>query len=74
MFGEFVGWTESIIAFLVYAIVGFVLLYAIRYLVDLALFPRVKLSEELAVDRNIGAAFIEGAALISVSLILFFAI
>ena len=74
VFGEFVGWTESIIAFLVYAIIGFVLLYAIRYLVDLVLFPHVKLADELAVDRNLGAAFIEGAALISVSLILFFAI
>ncbi len=74
VFGEFVGWSESIIAFLVYAVVGFVLLYAIRFLVDLALFPHVKLADELAVDRNVGAAFIEGAALIGVSLILFFAI
>ena len=74
VFGEFVGWSESIIAFLVYAVLGFVLLYAIRFLVDLALFPRVKLSDELAVDRNLGAAFIEGSALIGVSLILFFAI
>ena len=74
VFGEFVGWSESIIAFLVYAVVGFVLLYAIRFLVDMVLFPRVKLAEELAVDRNLGAAFIEGAALICVSMILFFAI
>ena len=74
VFGEFVGWSESIIAFLVYAVVGFALLYAIRLLVDFALFPRVNLSDELAVDRNIGAAFIQSAALISVSLILFFAI
>ena len=34
----------------------------------------MKLADELAVDRNLGAAFIESAALISVSLILFFAI
>ena len=74
VFGDFVGWSESIIAFLVYAVVGFVLLYAIRFLVDLALFPRVKLSDELAIDRNLGAAFIESAALICVSMILFFAI
>ena len=74
VFGEFVGWSESIIGFLVYAVVGFVLLYGIRFLVDLALFPKVKLADELAIDRNLGAAFIEGAALISVSLILFFAI
>ncbi len=74
VFGDFIGWSESIIAFLVYAVVGFVLLYAVRFVVDLVLFPRVKLADELAVDRNLGAAFIEGAALISVSLILFFAV
>ena len=74
VFGEFVGWTESIAAFVTYAVVGFVLLYAVRFVVDKVLFPHSKLSDELAVDRNLGAAFIQSAALISVSLILFFAI
>ena len=74
MFGEFVGWTESLAAFATYAVVGFVLLYAVRFVVDKLLFPKVSLARELAVDRNLGAAFIESAALISVSLILFFAI
>ena len=74
VFGEFVGWTESLAAFLTYAVVGFVLLYAVRFVVDKVLFPHSKLSDELAVDRNLGAAFIQGAALISVSLILFFAV
>jgi uncharacterized membrane protein YjfL (UPF0719 family) len=74
VFGEFVGWTESIAGFVTYAVVGFVLLYAVRFVVDKVLFPHVRLADELAVDRNIGAAFIESAALISVSLILFFAI
>ena len=74
VFGEFVGWSESLIGFFTYAIIGFVLLYAIRFVVDLVLFRNVSLSDELAVDRNLGAAFIESAALISVSLILFFAI
>ena len=74
VFGEFVGWSESLIGFFAYAIIGFILLYAIRFVVDLVLFRNVSLSDELAVDRNLGAAFIESAALISVSLILFFAI
>ncbi|MCE2457561.1 MAG: DUF350 domain-containing protein [Dehalococcoidia bacterium] len=74
VFGEFVGWTESIAGFITYAVVGFILLYAVRFVVDKVLFPKVKLADELAVDRNLGAAFIESAALISVSLILFFAI
>ena len=74
VFGEFVGWSESIAGFITYAILGFVLLYAIRFVIDKVLFPHVRLADELAVDRNLGAALIESAALISVSLILFFAI
>ncbi len=74
VFGEFVGWTESLAGFITYAVVGFVLLYAVRFVVDKVLFPSSKLSDELAVDRNLGAAFIQSAALISVSLILFFAV
>jgi uncharacterized membrane protein YjfL (UPF0719 family) len=74
VFGEFVGWTESIAGFVTYAVLGFVLLYIVRFVVDKVLFPHVRLSDELAVDRNLGAAFIESAALICVSLILFFAI
>ena len=74
VFGEFVGWTESIAGFVTYAVVGFILLYVVRFVVDKVLFPHVRLADELAVDRNLGAAFIESAALISVSLILFFAI
>lgn len=73
VFGEFTGWADSLAGFAVYAALGFVLLYAIRFVVDKTLFPRVNLSDELANDRNLGAAFIESAALISVSLILFFA-
>ena len=74
VFGEFVGWAEGIAGFITYAIVGFVLLYAIRFVIDKVLFPHVRLADELAVDRNLGAALIESAALISVSLILFFAV
>ncbi len=74
VFGEFIGWTESIAGFATYAILGFALLYLIRFFVDAVMFPHVKLSEELTTDRNLGAAMIESAALISISLILFFAV
>ena len=74
VFGEFVGWAEGMAGFITYAILGFVLLYAIRFVIDKVLFPHVRLADELAMDRNLGAALIESAALISVSLILFFAI
>ena len=74
VFGEFTGWADSLAGFAIYAALGFILLYAIRFVVDKTLFPRVNISDELATDRNLGAAFIESAALISASLILFFAI
>ena len=74
VFGNFDGWSEAIASFVTFAVSGFVLLYVLRLLIDFLLFPKVKISNELAVDRNVGVAFIEGAVVISASLILFFAI
>ena len=72
--GDFVGWSDGIAGFLTFAVFGFVLLFAVRIAVDLVLFPKVKVADELVKDRNLGVAFIESAAVISVSLILLFAI
>ena len=74
VFGEFVGWSEGLAAFITFAVIGFALLYAVRRLVDLVLFPRVEIANELAVERNLGVAFIVSAVVISAALILFFAI
>ena len=74
VFGSFHGWGESIATFLVYAVLGFVLLYVMRMLVDLILLPTVRVSQELSSGRNIGVAFVESAAVISSALILFVAI
>ena len=74
VFGEFVGWTEGIVSFVVFAVIGFVLLYVVRIIVDFALLPGTKVSDELTVDRNHGVAFIESGVVISAALILYFAI
>ena len=74
IFGEFISWGESIAAFLVFAVIGFVLLYVVRMLVDVVLLPGTRVSHELAVDRNLGVAFIESAVVISAALILYFAV
>jgi uncharacterized membrane protein YjfL (UPF0719 family) len=75
VFGEFVSWTESIVGFVVFAVgVALALLYVVRRLVDLILLPSTKVSDELAVDRNLGVAFIQVAVVISAALILNFAI
>ena len=74
VFGDFVNWEEALASFFTFAVFGFVLLLAMRLVVDFAMFSRVKVADELAVDRNLGVAFIESAVVVSASLILFFAI
>ena len=74
VFGEFVGWTEGLVSFVVFAVIGFVLLYVVRIIVDFALLPGTRVADELAVDRNLGVAFIESGVVISAALILYFAI
>ena len=74
VFGDFVGWTEGLIAFALFAIIGFVVLLVVRMLFDFVLHPKANVAHELAVDQNLGFAFLEGSVVISVSLVLFFAI
>jgi uncharacterized membrane protein YjfL (UPF0719 family) len=74
VFGEFVGWAESLAGFLVFAVLGFVLLFVVRQIADIVLLPGAKLQQVLSADRNLGVAFIISAVVISSSLILYFAI
>lgn len=74
VFGDFVGWEEALAAFFTFIVIGFALLFVVRFIVDFVLFPRVKVANELAVDRNLGVAFIMSATVISVSMILFLAV
>jgi uncharacterized membrane protein YjfL (UPF0719 family) len=74
VFGDFVGWNEALAGFFTFAIVGFVLLFGVRQIADFVLFPRISVAQELAVDRNLGVAFIMAGTVISVSAILFFAV
>ncbi len=74
VFGDFVGWTEGLVAFVTFAVIGFAVLLVVRLLFDFVLHPRANVTHELVVDRNLGFAFLEGSVVISVSLILFFAV
>lgn len=74
VFGDFTTWEEGIAGFLTFAVIGTALLFVVRMLVDLILFPKVSMAQELAVDRNLGLALIETSVLVSASLILYFAI
>ena len=74
VFGDFPGWSEGVAEFLTFAVLGFVLLYVLRLMIDWLLLPSAKISSELAAGRNVGVAFIEGSVVIASALILFFAI
>lgn len=74
VFGPFDGWGESIAAFLVFGVLGFVLLYVMRLLIDLILLPTVKVSDALSSGRNVGVALVESSVVISSALVLFVAI
>ena len=72
--GDFVGWSQALAGFAIFAVLGFVLLLVVRRLTDFVLFPRVKVADELSVDQNLGVGLIMAAVVISVSAILFFAV
>ena len=74
VFGNFNGWSEALASFFVFVVIGFVLLFVLRLSIDLLLIPSAKISNELAVQRNVGVAYIESSIVISSALILFFAI
>ena len=74
VFGDFDGWTEGVAAFITFGVIGFALLYVMRLLLDKLLLPSVSTSHAIAVDRNLGVAFIESAVVISSAMILFVAI
>ena len=73
VFGDFTTWEEGIAGFLTFAVIGTALLFVVRMLVDLILFPKVSMAQ-VTVDRNLGLALIETSVLVSASLILYFAI
>ena len=73
---DFVSWKESLPAYFSYAIVGLILLPAIRFLTDKILLPTVKLSHEIASQEkpNVGAAYIEAFSYIAAALIFYWCV
>ena len=74
VFGDFTDWGESIASFLVFGVLGFVLLYVMRLLIDLVILPTVRVSQALSEGRNLGVALVESAVVISAAMVLFIAI
>ncbi len=72
--GDFVSWEYNLAKFVVFSLVGIVLLFAVRFLVDRLFLPSATIHEEIVRDRNINAAYQEGGILIGTALILFFSL
>ena len=72
--GDFVGWGENLANFGFLAMVGFVLLMLMRKFTDHVLLPKTTIAHEIAIDQNVGAAWIEGIVSIGMASIIFFMI
>lgn len=72
--GEFFGWKDHLIGFLVYSGIGFVLLPAVRFLFVNFFVYKVKLDKEIATDQNIGIGIIEACISILASSWIYFII
>ena len=65
--GDLISWQESLIDFGYYAVLGFVLLVVLQKIADWALLPGARLHREIAEDRNLNAAWVEGGFALAVS-------
>ena len=74
VFGDFDGWSQGTASFLTFGVIGFALHFVMRLLIDKLLLPSVRTSNALAVERNVGVAYVESAVVISSAMILFLAI
>ncbi len=72
--GDFVGWGTNLTSFAIACLLGFVLLTTLRKVTDWMLLPGTTIAVEIARDRNINAAWIEGVVAIGMAAIIFFTI
>ena len=72
-FGNFEGWAQSMMAFALFAVLGFVLLYALRIAADVAMMPSTRISRQVG-NGNVGIAYVESAVVICVALTLLFTV
>lgn len=70
--GDFTTWEGMILDLVIWSIAGFILLLALRWLIDLFFVPNATITEEIVNDRNINAAYMEGGLVIAMSMIIFF--
>lgn len=72
--GDFIGWNENLTMFGYFSVFGLVLLLILRRVTDFLLLPGTTIAHEIATDRNINAAWIEGIVSIGMATIILFMI
>lgn len=72
--GDFIGWNENLAMFGYFSVFGLVLLLILRRVTDYLLLPGTTIAHEIATDRNINAAWIEGIVSIGMATIILFMI
>ena len=70
--GDFIGWNENLTMFGYFSVFGLVLLLILRRVTDFLLLPGTTIAHEIATDRNINAAWIEGIVSIGMATIILF--
>ena len=64
-------WVDSFLWFAVYAVLGFALLMILRKVTDALFLPGTTIQHEIATDRNLNAAWIEGVVAIGIATMVF---
>ena len=72
LFGDFLSWSENLIQFVSFYIIGIILLPILRFATDKILLPGRKLTDELVNQEkpNVGAGTLEAFSYIASSIIL----
>ncbi len=65
MKGAFISWSANLTLFAEMAIIGMVILQAVRVLMDKLILTGHDLNREIAEDRNLAAGFVEMAVAVS---------
>lgn len=72
-FGSFAGWAESMMTFGLYAVLGFALLYLLRWCADFGMMHSTKIAAQVR-EGNIAIAYVESAVVVFAAVTLLFTV
>ena len=72
--GDMESWGEQMMWFFIQVAVGFGLLMILRKITDTLFLPGTTIQEEIAADKNLNAAWVEGIVATGIATIIFFVV